>query len=189
MKKLLLAMFAAVLFSGTAQAERYVMVTHGEGKDPFWPVVQKGGEDAARAIGADFEYIFTPSGDMSDMAKSIAAAAATPATTRSGLLLLASNKCKAPLRTRRSSKCGGSCISFFPTCKLHSRDGVLESPNTLALAHFCLSASQASALVRLLFQLFLSLLSASALVHLLFQLFLSLFSPSPGLSRSRWSVF
>ncbi|MEC8673020.1 MAG: substrate-binding domain-containing protein, partial [Pseudomonadota bacterium] len=77
MKKLLLALSAAVLFSGAAQAERYVMVTHGEGKDPFWPVVQKGGEDAARAIGADFEYIFTPSGDMGDMAKSIAAAAAT----------------------------------------------------------------------------------------------------------------
>ena len=77
MKKLLLALSAAVLFSGVAQAERYVMVTHGEGKDPFWPVVQKGGEDAARHIGADFEYIFTPSGDMGDMAKSIAAAAAT----------------------------------------------------------------------------------------------------------------
>ena len=39
MKKLLLALSAAVLFSGVAQAERYVMVTHGEGKDPFWPVV------------------------------------------------------------------------------------------------------------------------------------------------------
>ena len=77
MKKLLLALSAAVLFSGVAQAERYVMVTHGEGKDPFWPVVQKGGEDAARHVGAEFEYIFTPSGDMSDMAKSIAAAAAT----------------------------------------------------------------------------------------------------------------
>ena len=32
MKKLLLALSAAVLFSGAAQAERYVMVTHGEGK-------------------------------------------------------------------------------------------------------------------------------------------------------------
>jgi simple sugar transport system substrate-binding protein len=53
------------------------MVTHGEGKDPFWPVVQKGGEDAARAIGADFEYIYNPSADMSDMASSIQAAAAT----------------------------------------------------------------------------------------------------------------
>ena len=77
MKKLMItfAMFFALVSS--VFAERYVMVTHGEGKAPFWPVVQKGGEDAARAIGADFEYIFTPSGDMADMAKSIAAAAAT----------------------------------------------------------------------------------------------------------------
>ena len=77
MKKLMItfAMFFALVSS--VFAERYVMFTHGEGKDPFWPVVQKGGEDAARAIGADFEYIFTPSGDMADMAKSIAAAAAT----------------------------------------------------------------------------------------------------------------
>ena len=44
MKKFVLALSAAVLMAGAAQAERYVMVTHGEGKDPFWPVVQKGGE-------------------------------------------------------------------------------------------------------------------------------------------------
>ena len=68
---------AIVFATSTAFAERYVMVTHGEGKDPFWPVVQKGGEDAARAIGADFEYIYNPSADMSDMASSIQAAAAT----------------------------------------------------------------------------------------------------------------
>lgn len=53
------------------------MVTHTQGTDPFWPVVQKGGEDAAAAIGADFEYNFAPSGDMADMAKLISAAAAT----------------------------------------------------------------------------------------------------------------
>ena len=71
MKKLIFALTAAVtMVAGAAQAERYVMVTHGEGKDPFWPVVQKGGEDAARAVGADFDYIFNPSGDMGDMAKS-----------------------------------------------------------------------------------------------------------------------
>ena len=75
MKKLVLALAALALTAGAAQAERYVMITHGEGKDPFWPVVQKGGEDAARHVGADFEYIFNPSGDMGDMAKSITAAA------------------------------------------------------------------------------------------------------------------
>ena len=50
MKKFLLSIVALVFITSTAFAERYVMVTHGEGKDPFWPVVQKGGEDAARAV-------------------------------------------------------------------------------------------------------------------------------------------
>ena len=77
MKKILLTFAAIVFVASSAFAERYVMVTHGEGNDPFWPVVQKGGEDAARAIGADFEYIYNPSADMADMASSIQAAAAT----------------------------------------------------------------------------------------------------------------
>jgi len=77
MKKILLTFVAIVFVTSSAFAERYVMVTHGEGNDPFWPVVQKGGEDAARAIGADFEYIYNPSADMADMASSIQAAAAT----------------------------------------------------------------------------------------------------------------
>jgi len=77
MKKILLTFVAIVFVASSAFAERYVMVTHGEGNDPFWPVVQKGGEDAARAIGADFEYIYNPSADMADMASSIQAAAAT----------------------------------------------------------------------------------------------------------------
>ena len=77
MKNILMTIVAIVFATSAAFAERYVMVTHGEGKDPFWPVVQKGGEDAARAVGADFEYIYNPSADMSDMASSIQAAAAT----------------------------------------------------------------------------------------------------------------
>ena len=77
MKKILLTFAAIVFVTSSAFAERYVMVTHGEGNDPFWPVVQKGGEDAAAAIGADFEYIYNPSADMADMASSIQAAAAT----------------------------------------------------------------------------------------------------------------
>ena len=77
MKKILLTFAAIVFVTSSAFAERYVMVTHGEGNDPFWPVVQKGGEDSARAIGADFEYIYNPSADMADMASSIQAAAAT----------------------------------------------------------------------------------------------------------------
>ena len=71
------ALAATLLVAGTASAERYVMVTHTQGTDPFWPVVQKGGEDAAAAIGAEFEYNFAPSGDMADMARLIEAATAT----------------------------------------------------------------------------------------------------------------
>ena len=77
MRNFLMTLIAVVFAASAAFAERYVMVTHGEGNDPFWPVVQKGGEDAARAIGADFEYIYNPSADMADMASSIQAAAAT----------------------------------------------------------------------------------------------------------------
>ena len=77
MRNFLITLIAVVFATSAALAERYVMVTHGEGNDPFWPVVQKGGEDAARAIGADFEYIYNPSADMADMASSIQAAAAT----------------------------------------------------------------------------------------------------------------
>ena len=77
MKKLFIAFAAIFALASSVSAERYVMVTHGEGKDPFWPVVEKGGRDAAAAIGADFEYNFDPSGDMSGMAKLIEAAAAS----------------------------------------------------------------------------------------------------------------
>ena len=68
---------AALLVSGAASAERFVMITHTQGTDPFWPVVQKGGEDAAKAVRAEFEYNFAPSGDMADMARLIEAATAT----------------------------------------------------------------------------------------------------------------
>lgn len=77
MKKILLIAAAAVAFSGSAYAERYVMVTHTQGTDPFWPVVEKGANDAAAALGVELEYNFAPSGDMADMAALIEAATAT----------------------------------------------------------------------------------------------------------------
>ncbi|MEO1248607.1 MAG: substrate-binding domain-containing protein, partial [Pseudomonadota bacterium] len=77
MKKALLAAAAIAVFSGSAYAERYVMVTHTQGTDPFWPVVEKGAKDAAEALGVELEYNFAPSGDMADMAALIEAAAAT----------------------------------------------------------------------------------------------------------------
>ncbi|HXV25784.1 MAG TPA: sugar ABC transporter substrate-binding protein [Alphaproteobacteria bacterium] len=78
MKKLLIATTALLtLASAASAAERYVMITHTQGTDPFWPVVEKGGKEAATAVGAEFEYNFAPSGDMADMAKLIESAAAT----------------------------------------------------------------------------------------------------------------
>ncbi|MBV7393976.1 sugar ABC transporter substrate-binding protein [Mameliella sediminis] len=77
MKKILLATAAFAAMASAASAERYVMITHTQGTDPFWPVVEKGAKDAATAVGATLEYNFDPSGDMSAMAKLIEAAAAT----------------------------------------------------------------------------------------------------------------
>lgn len=77
MMRLFAATAVALFVSTAAQAERIVMVTHTQGTDPFWPVVEKGARDAAKALGVQFEYNFAPSGDMADMAKLIEAAAAT----------------------------------------------------------------------------------------------------------------
>ena len=77
MKKTILTAAALALVASAATAERYVMITHTQGTDPFWPVVEKGGRDAAAALGVEFEYNFAPSGDMADMAQLIESAAAT----------------------------------------------------------------------------------------------------------------
>jgi len=77
MKKYFLsATLALSALAGSAQAEHYVMVHHGQGMDPFWPVVERGARDSAAAIGAKYETRFAPSGDMADMARLIESAAA-----------------------------------------------------------------------------------------------------------------
>ncbi len=68
---------AVALMASAVSAERYVMITHTQGTDPFWPVVEKGGRDAAAAVGAELEYNFDVSGDMAAMAALIEAAAAS----------------------------------------------------------------------------------------------------------------
>ncbi len=79
MKKTIFAALAAAtaLAAPLMAEERYVMITHTQGTDPFWPVVEKGGRDAAEAVGATMEYNFDVSGDMSAMAALIEAAAAS----------------------------------------------------------------------------------------------------------------
>lgn len=78
MKILATLVAGTMLFaSSAAMAERYVVITHTQGTDPFWPVVEKGARDAGAAVGAEIEYNFDVSGDMSAMAKLIEAAAAS----------------------------------------------------------------------------------------------------------------
>lgn len=77
MKRLATATAAFLMLTGAAHAERYVMITHTEGTDPFWPVVEKGARDAAEAMKVEFAHNFAPSGDMADMARLIESAAAT----------------------------------------------------------------------------------------------------------------
>lgn len=77
MKKLLFVSAAVAMIAGAASADRYVMITHTMGTDPFWPVAETGGREAAERVGAEFEHNFAPSGDMADMARLIEAAAAT----------------------------------------------------------------------------------------------------------------
>ncbi|MCY4207017.1 MAG: sugar ABC transporter substrate-binding protein [Roseovarius sp.] len=77
MKKPFMAAVALTLLASAAFAERYVVITHTQGTDPFWPVVEKGARDAGTAVGATIEYNFDVSGDMAAMAKLIEAAAAT----------------------------------------------------------------------------------------------------------------
>ena len=80
-KTVFAALCAATALAAPAYAaghgERYVMITHTQGTDPFWPVVEKGGRDAAAAVGATLEYNFDVSGDMAAMAALIEAAAAS----------------------------------------------------------------------------------------------------------------
>ncbi len=78
MKRITTLLAGAMMLAGSAaMAERYVVITHTQGTDPFWPVVEKGAKDAGAAVGADIEYNFDASGDMAGMAKLIEAAAAS----------------------------------------------------------------------------------------------------------------
>jgi len=74
-----LFIFTVVLTAlvSNAHAERHIMITHTQGQDPFWPVVERGARDAVKETGVQFEYVFNPSGDMADMARLIETAAAS----------------------------------------------------------------------------------------------------------------
>ena len=75
---LFLAVTWLVPFTGLAQKKpRIVFVTHGQTGDPFWDVVRKGAETAARETDADVQYQSPGKFDLVEMSNLIDAAVAS----------------------------------------------------------------------------------------------------------------
>lgn len=66
----------AALAGGAMAQETYIVITHTAGTDPFWPVVQRGAEDAAAALGVTMEYRHPSAGDLVEMGQIVDAAVA-----------------------------------------------------------------------------------------------------------------
>ena len=80
MKKLTLVLAATALavgMTGTAMAQRIVVVVHGQSADPFWSVVKNGVDAAATDMGITVEYRNPGTFDMVAMAQLIDAAVAS----------------------------------------------------------------------------------------------------------------
>ncbi len=63
--------------SNTSRNLHFVVVTHGQASDPFWSVVKKGVEQAAKDMGVSVQYEAPNTFDMVAMAHLIDAAVAT----------------------------------------------------------------------------------------------------------------
>jgi len=59
-----------------AQAAKFILVTHTDGTDPFWPVVVRAAEEAAAALGVEVEHRHPQRVDAVEMAQIIQAAIA-----------------------------------------------------------------------------------------------------------------
>jgi len=75
MRKTIAALFAGalVMIASSAFAENIILITHSDGTDPFWPVVQRGAEDAAKKVGATLTYRHPNRVDAPEMAQIIEA--------------------------------------------------------------------------------------------------------------------
>ncbi|MCI4663547.1 MAG: sugar ABC transporter substrate-binding protein [Neomegalonema sp.] len=65
---------AAIAVAAPATAQDIIVVSHGQADDPFWSVVKKGVELAAKHTGASVDYRSPPTFDMAAMAQLIDAA-------------------------------------------------------------------------------------------------------------------
>src|ERR1700687_5327777 len=75
MRKTITMMLAGALamMVSPALAENFILITHSDGTDPFWPVVQRGAEDAAKQVGATLTYRHPNRVDAPEMAQLIEA--------------------------------------------------------------------------------------------------------------------
>jgi simple sugar transport system substrate-binding protein len=75
MRKTITMMLAGALaiMVSPALAENFILITHSDGTDPFWPVVQRGAEDAAKQVGATLTYRHPNRVDAVEMAQLIEA--------------------------------------------------------------------------------------------------------------------
>jgi simple sugar transport system substrate-binding protein len=64
----------ATTTSSDPQAERIIMITHGQAADPFWNIVRNGAEQGARQLGVTLEYRAPETFDMIRMAELITSA-------------------------------------------------------------------------------------------------------------------
>lgn len=62
---------------GTANAEKYVLVSHAPDSDSWWNTIKNGIALAGKHVGVDVEYRNPPTGDIADMARIIDQAAAS----------------------------------------------------------------------------------------------------------------
>ena len=78
MKKIILSLITSLLFvtGSVFAAGNIIVVTHGQANDPFWSIVKKGVDTAARNARAKAQYRAPATFDMSEMAKLIDAAVA-----------------------------------------------------------------------------------------------------------------
>ena len=77
MRKAKALIAAAFMLAATpAFAAEFILITHSDGTDPFWPVVQRGAEDAAKRVGVTLTYRHPNRVDAPEMAQIIEASIA-----------------------------------------------------------------------------------------------------------------
>jgi len=76
MRRIAILAGALAMMASPVLAKEFILITHADGTDPFWPVVQKGAEDAAKQVGVTLTYRHPNHVDAPEMAQIIEASIA-----------------------------------------------------------------------------------------------------------------